>query len=196
MLEVFHHAFVFHEHSHLRRALQIRFSGVFEQSIPCILAWPADRAQNDLRLAADLGLLAACFLLTGGFRFIPCALAERLPASFRPPLSDCPSARAQAGVLNLIFLVLTDPLTPFNKFFYGHVTASLIYPSAHQLHIPLVVPFLVVYTVYACVSLNMPCPTLEGQRQSTYGAAVFLFFKQIADVCDVNIEVLTSIATF
>jgi hypothetical protein len=58
---------------------------------------PHIRPQKDLRRAADLGDLAASAFLTGGFRFIPCALAEARPLAFNPPLGFLPSALCQAG---------------------------------------------------------------------------------------------------
>jgi hypothetical protein len=60
---------------------------------------PHIRLQKDLRLAADLGDLEASAFLTGGFRFIPCALAEALPLALRPPLGFLPSALCHAGDL-------------------------------------------------------------------------------------------------
>ena len=60
---------------------------------------PPILAQNDLRRAADLGDLAACFAETGGFKFMPLAFAERRPAAFNPPLGFFPSLRCQAAVL-------------------------------------------------------------------------------------------------
>jgi hypothetical protein len=65
---------------------------VFFARIPHILP------QKDLRRPADLGDLAASAFLTGGLRFIPCALAEARPFAFRPPLGFLPSALCQAGV--------------------------------------------------------------------------------------------------
>jgi hypothetical protein len=58
---------------------------------------PHIRPQKDLRLPADLGDLAASAFLTGGLRFIPCALAEARPFAFRPPLGFLPSALCHAG---------------------------------------------------------------------------------------------------
>ena len=60
---------------------------------------PPIRAQKDLRRAADLGDLAACFADTGGFKFMPCALAEARPLAFNPPLGFLPSLRCHAAVL-------------------------------------------------------------------------------------------------
>jgi hypothetical protein len=60
---------------------------------------PHIRPQKDLRLAADLGDLAASAFLTGGFRFIPCALAEARPFALRPPFGFLPSALCHAGDL-------------------------------------------------------------------------------------------------
>jgi hypothetical protein len=53
--------------------------------------------QNDLRLPAAFGDFLASAFLTGGFRFIPCALADALPLAFRPPFGFLPSALCQAG---------------------------------------------------------------------------------------------------
>jgi hypothetical protein len=64
---------------------------------------PHIRLQKDLRLAADLGDLLASALLTGGFRFMPCALAEALPLAFKPPLGFFPAFLCHAGVV-AIFL--------------------------------------------------------------------------------------------
>lgn len=61
---------------------------------------PPIRAQNDLRRAADLGLLAACLALTGGFSVPPvCALYEALPLAFSPPAGFFPSLRVHAAVV-------------------------------------------------------------------------------------------------
>ena len=62
---------------------------------------PPMRAQNDFCRAAALGDLAACLSLTGGFRFMPCALAEARPLAFRPPLGFLPSLRCHAGVFGI-----------------------------------------------------------------------------------------------
>lgn len=59
---------------------------------------PPIRAQKESRLAADLGLFAACFALTGGLRFIPCFLALARPLAFSPPLGFLPSLRVHAAV--------------------------------------------------------------------------------------------------
>ena len=67
---------------------------------------PSMRAQNDLRLAADLALLAASAFLTGGFRLPPVdRLYEARPAALRPPLGFLPAARVQAGVLAVAFFL-------------------------------------------------------------------------------------------
>jgi hypothetical protein len=58
---------------------------------------PHIRPQKDLRRPADLGDLAASAFLTGGLRFIPCALAEARPLALRPPLGFLPSALCHAG---------------------------------------------------------------------------------------------------
>ena len=48
-------------------------------------------------------LLPASFLVfglgAGGFRFIPCALADALPFALSPPFGSFPSFLCQAGVL-------------------------------------------------------------------------------------------------
>ena len=38
----------------------------------------------------------------GGFKFIPCALAEALPLAFKPPLGFLPSLRVHAGDFAII----------------------------------------------------------------------------------------------
>mgnify|MGYP004345394463 FL=1 len=45
-------------------------------------------AQKERLLAAAFVLFLACFAETGGFRLLPCALAARLPAAFKPPEGD------------------------------------------------------------------------------------------------------------
>ena len=66
---------------------------------------PPIRAQNDLRRAADLGDLAACFADTGGFRVPPvCALYEALPLAFSPPAGFLPSLRVHAAVFLLAII--------------------------------------------------------------------------------------------
>jgi hypothetical protein len=59
---------------------------------------PHIREQKDLRLAADFGDLLASAFFTGGLRFIPCALADALPAAFNPPLGFLPAFLCQAGL--------------------------------------------------------------------------------------------------
>jgi len=49
--------------------------------------------------ARKLALRGLSPLFTGGFRFIPCRLAEALPLAFKPPLGFLPSLRCHAGVL-------------------------------------------------------------------------------------------------
>jgi hypothetical protein len=49
---------------------------------------------------ARLGLLPA---FTGGFRFIPCFLAEARPFAFKPPLGFFPAFVCHAGDLAIIF---------------------------------------------------------------------------------------------
>jgi len=39
----------------------------------------------------------------GGFKFIPCDLADARPFAFRPPLGSFPSALCQAGDLAILF---------------------------------------------------------------------------------------------
>jgi hypothetical protein len=56
-------------------------------------------AQNDRRRAAAFGDFFACPAETGGFKFIPCAFADRRPASFNPPSGFFPALRCQAGLL-------------------------------------------------------------------------------------------------
>jgi hypothetical protein len=55
--------------------------------------------QKDFRRPAALGLFFASAFLTGGLRFIPCALAEARPALLRPPLGFLPALRCHAGDL-------------------------------------------------------------------------------------------------
>jgi hypothetical protein len=64
---------------------------------------PPIRAQKDLRRFADVGDLAACFADTGGFKFMPCALAEARPLALSPPLGFLPSLRCHAAVLAITF---------------------------------------------------------------------------------------------
>ena len=64
---------------------------------------PPIRAQKDLRRFADAGDLAACFADTGGFKFMPCALAEARPLALSPPLGFLPALRCQAAVLATVF---------------------------------------------------------------------------------------------
>jgi hypothetical protein len=66
---------------------------------------PHIRPQKDLRRPADLGDLAASAFLTGGFRFIPCALAEARPLALRPPFGFLPSALCHAGDLAIYFFL-------------------------------------------------------------------------------------------
>jgi hypothetical protein len=51
-------------------------------------------AQNESRLEPPSGC--------GGFKFIPCFLAEALPLAFKPPFGFFPSDLCQAGVLAMI----------------------------------------------------------------------------------------------
>ena len=61
---------------------------------------PPILAQNDLRRAADLGDLAACFAVTGGLSVPPvCALYEARPLAFSPPAGFLPSLRVHAALL-------------------------------------------------------------------------------------------------
>jgi hypothetical protein len=66
------------------------------------------RAQNDLRRAAALGDFFACLDDTGGFRFMPCFLADARPLAFKPPAGFFPSLRCHAGLA----------ITFFSLFFY------------------------------------------------------------------------------
>jgi hypothetical protein len=66
---------------------------------------PHIRPQKDLRRPADLGDLAASAFLTGGLRFIPCALAEARPLALRPPFGFLPSALCHAGDLAIYFVL-------------------------------------------------------------------------------------------
>ena len=67
---------------------------------------PPIRAQKDLRRFADAGDLAACFADTGGFKFMPCALAEARPLALSPPFGSLPALRCQAAVLATVFWAL------------------------------------------------------------------------------------------
>jgi hypothetical protein len=65
-------------------------------------AMPPILAQNDLRLAAFLGDLAAALADTGGFKVPPvCALYDARPLAFSPPAGFLPSALVHAGVFFL-----------------------------------------------------------------------------------------------
>jgi hypothetical protein len=48
------------------------------------------------------GDLAACFAETGGFRFMPWALADARPLAFNPPLGFLPSFLVHAAVFGII----------------------------------------------------------------------------------------------
>jgi len=61
--------------------------------------------QKDLRLAADLGERFASAFLTGGLRFIPCALADALPLALRPPFGFLPAALCHAGVFAILTIL-------------------------------------------------------------------------------------------
>jgi energy-coupling factor transporter transmembrane protein EcfT len=90
------------QQSHLRKAKALRVGLPFESFIgPGI---PPMRAQNDLRRAADLGDFFAWAADTGGFRFMPCALADARPLAFSPPAGFLPSLRCHAGVLAMSYL--------------------------------------------------------------------------------------------
>ena len=68
---------------------------------------PPIRAQNDLRLAADLGDFDACLADTGGLRVPPvCALYEARPLALRPPAGFLPSLRVHAAVFAMCLPVL------------------------------------------------------------------------------------------
>ena len=61
---------------------------------------PPILAQNDLRRAADLGDMAACFAVTGGLSVPPvCVLYEARPLAFSPPAGFLPSLRVHAALL-------------------------------------------------------------------------------------------------
>ena len=60
---------------------------------------PAMRARKDARRG-----LSPFF--TGRLRFMPCFLAERRPASFKPPFGFLPALRCHAGVLGTTLLLL------------------------------------------------------------------------------------------
>jgi hypothetical protein len=64
---------------------------------------PPIRAQNDLRRAAALGDFLACEAETGGFKFMPCFLADARPLAFKPPVGLLPSLRCQAAVFAITF---------------------------------------------------------------------------------------------
>jgi len=65
---------------------------------------PPILAQNDLRLAADLGDFAACFADTGGFNVPPVSrLYDARPAALSPPEGFLPSLRCHAAVLAITF---------------------------------------------------------------------------------------------
>jgi hypothetical protein len=83
---------------------------------------PHIRPQKDLRLPAAAGDLAAAAFLTGGFRFIPCALAEALPTALRPPLGFLPAALCQAGDFGIYFFL---PIFFIINFFSAAVAAFL-----------------------------------------------------------------------
>lgn len=59
---------------------------------------PPIRAQKDVCRAFALGDLAACLSDTGGFKFMPWALADARPLAFKPPLGFLPSLRVHAAV--------------------------------------------------------------------------------------------------
>ena len=56
---------------------------------------PDIRAQNESRRLPPSGC--------GGFKFIPCFLADALPLAFKPPAGVLPSLRCHAGDLAMIF---------------------------------------------------------------------------------------------
>jgi hypothetical protein len=66
---------------------------------------PHIRPQKDLRLPADLGDLLASAFFTGGLRFIPCALADALPAAFNPPLGFLPAFLCHAGLFAILSIL-------------------------------------------------------------------------------------------
>jgi hypothetical protein len=75
------------------------FADVSLDFIPHILE------QNDLRRPAAFGDLLASALLTGGLRFIPCALAEARPLAFKPPLGFFPALRCHAGLFAILAIL-------------------------------------------------------------------------------------------
>ena len=64
------------------------FDDVFFAFIPFI------RAQNDLRRPASFSVFG---FGAGGFRFIPCFLADARPLAFNPPSGFLPSALCHTG---------------------------------------------------------------------------------------------------
>jgi hypothetical protein len=65
---------------------------------------PPILAQNDLRLAADLGDFLAWAAETGGFKVPPVSrLYEARPLAFKPPSGFLPSLRCHAADLAIIF---------------------------------------------------------------------------------------------
>ena len=81
--------------SHLRKANALRVGLPFLSFIGP--GMPPMRAQNDLRLAAALGLFLACFADTGRLMFLPLARRLLRPFSLRPPLGFLPSFLCQAS---------------------------------------------------------------------------------------------------
>lgn len=74
-----------------RKDLLMRESG--SRAVSLLVSFffmPSIRAQKLSRRAPPFGC--------GGFRFMPCALADARPLAFRPPFGFLPSLRCQAGV--------------------------------------------------------------------------------------------------
>ena len=67
---------------------------------------PHIREQKDFLRPADFFDLAASAFLTGGLRFIPCALAEARPLAFNPPLGFLPSDLCHAADLAITSFLL------------------------------------------------------------------------------------------
>jgi hypothetical protein len=82
--------------SHFLRAKALRvglpLSSFIAPGFPDILA------QKLFLRAADFGDFLASAALTGGFKFIPWALADAPPFAFKPPSGFFPSLRCHAGV--------------------------------------------------------------------------------------------------
>ncbi len=91
---------------------------------------PLIRAQKDLRRAAALGDFLACFLDTGGFRFMPARLADARPLRFRPPDGDLPALRVQAGDLAIEQPFAVSVLTVVGKQLFARLmNIAAVYPA-------------------------------------------------------------------